>query len=109
MIIWEFFLWHSTVYITTGKRIFAECPALCRVPKVGHSAKGLFAECEPTDTQQRTNTQQRTLCRVLDTRQSEYTRQKCLCRVSGARQRMTLGKDGTPSTWVAAVKLCRVS
>jgi len=92
MIIWEFFLWHSTRLHHYRKT------DLCRVPKVGHSAKGLFAECEPTDTQQRTNTRQRTLCRVSDTRQSEYTRQKCLCRVSGARQRMTLGKDGTPST-----------
>ena len=94
MIIWEFFLWHSTRLHHYRKT------DLCRVSGSLPSAesRALFAECEPTDTQQRTNTRQRTLCRVSDTRQSEYTRQKCLCRVSGARQRMTLGKDGTPST-----------
>ena len=30
---------------TTGEHRFAECCQLCRVPKIGHSAKPLFAEC----------------------------------------------------------------
>ena len=31
--------------ITTGEAKFVECRMLCRVPKIGHSAKPLFAEC----------------------------------------------------------------
>ena len=30
---------------TTGNRDFAECKILCRVSKIGHSAKTFFAEC----------------------------------------------------------------
>ena len=30
---------------TTGYGFFAECPRLCRVFFIGHSAKRLFAEC----------------------------------------------------------------
>jgi hypothetical protein len=30
---------------TTGNAVFAECPGLCRVLNIGHSAKRLFAEC----------------------------------------------------------------
>ena len=36
--------------VTTGNMIFAECKLLCRVSKIGHSAKKVFAECR---TQQR--------------------------------------------------------
>ena len=34
-----------TKWITTGNRNFAECHMLCRVLKLGHSAKSFFAEC----------------------------------------------------------------
>ena len=35
----------SSQSFTTGNRHFAECRKLCRVPKIGHSAKTGFAEC----------------------------------------------------------------
>ena len=32
-------------HVTTGDALFAECSALCRVSKHGHSAKRQFVEC----------------------------------------------------------------
>ena len=64
---------------TTGKPTYAECPDICRVHNLEHSAKLLFAECQKTCTR-RTNGTRRpislpsashmalgkdTLCRVL--------------------------------------------
>ena len=36
---------------TTGDALFAECSALCRVSKYGHSAKRQFAECRTRQSQ----------------------------------------------------------
>jgi hypothetical protein len=59
--------------ITTGNAVFAECPRLCRVLNIGHSAKRLFAECY--------------------TRQRKTHGERILCRAPGPRQRKTLGKE----------------
>ena len=40
------FLFDLQAYTTTtGNRAFAECKLLCRVSKIGHSAKTFFAKC----------------------------------------------------------------
>ena len=64
-------------YTTTGDVLFAECSALCRVSKHGHSAKRQFAEC-------RTRQSRHSAKLVVSTRQT-----CCLCRVSG----LALGKE----------------
>ena len=50
--------------LTTGNRDFAECKFLCRVSKIGHSAKIFFAECIHRSTRQRNNKKKLNLCRV---------------------------------------------
>ena len=64
---------------TTGKPTYAECPDICRVHNLEHSAKILFAECQKTCTRRINNTRRTislpsashmalgkdTLCRVL--------------------------------------------
>jgi hypothetical protein len=62
-----------TCAITTGNEGFAECQNLCRVQKLGHSAKSNFAECSAW--------------------QSKTHGKFTLCRVSGTQQNKTLGKD----------------
>ena len=42
-----------------GEHRFAECRQLCRVPKVGHSAKPLFAECRTGWHSAKSSTRQR--------------------------------------------------
>ena len=44
---------------TTGDGFFAECPRLCRVLFIGHSANHLFVECQRESTRQTTGTRQR--------------------------------------------------
>ena len=39
------FLFLVSIRNTTGNRDFVECKILCRVSKIGHSAKIFFAEC----------------------------------------------------------------
>jgi len=51
--------------LTTGNRAFAECKLLCRVSKIGHSAKTalgkeFFVECRALGKE--------LICRVLDSR-----------------------------------------
>ena len=59
---------------TTGNRDFAECKILCRVSKIGHSAKNC--------------TRQKVLCRVPDTRQTMALDKGLLCRVPDSRQNL---------------------
>ena len=59
---------------TTGNRDFAECKILCRVSKIGHSAKNC--------------TRQRFLCRVPGTRQTQALGKGLLCRVPDSRQNL---------------------
>jgi hypothetical protein len=63
----------KSLHLTTGNENFAECPELCRVQNIGHSAKILFAECS--------------------TRQRKTHGKFMLCRVSGTRQNKTLSKE----------------
>src|SRR5688572_32867369 len=96
-------MFESSIPLTTGIWLFAECHILCRVFYFGHSAKSslpsatqktlgkrkhsakkLFAECFIFDTRQRVSlpsvffdTRQRALCRVSQIQHS----QRDLCRV----------------------------
>ena len=45
-------------HYTTGDGFFAECPKLCRVLSIGHSAKRLFTDCQRESTRQTTGTRQ---------------------------------------------------
>ena len=54
---------------TTGNSTFAECMLVCRVLKIKHSAKGLFAECLAMWHSAKKCTQQTSLfaeCQTLD-------------------------------------------
>ena len=44
--------------VTTGKPTYVECPDICRVHNLEHSAKLLFAECQTTCTRRTTGTRQ---------------------------------------------------
>jgi hypothetical protein len=60
-------------YNTTRNAVFAECPRLCRVLNIGHTANRLFAECY--------------------TRQRKTHGEHILFRAPVTRQRKTLGKE----------------
>ena len=64
---------------TTGNRDFAECKILCRVSKIGHSAKNCTRQrflCRVPATRQTRALGKGLLCRVLDSRQNLYTRHR---------------------------------
>ena len=76
---------------TTGNPTYAECPRLCRVHNIEHSAKLPFAECLPKILGKQTTLGGRKLCRVPATwhsatphfaeRLNQGTRRTHLCRV----------------------------
>ena len=83
---------------TTRNRDFAECKILCRVSKIGYSAKTFFAEC----------CTQRVLCRVPGTRQQNALGKGLLCRVPDSRQKRGTRQRMTRVTVFRHALLCRV-
>ena len=92
---------------TIGDGFFAECPRLCRVLFIGHSAKRLFAECQRERTRQTSGTRQRAylpsatekelgkedICRVPEIKNSAniwHSAKRLLSRVSFFDTRQTL-------------------
>ena len=84
---------------TTGDALFAECSALCRVSKHGHSAKRQFAECH---TRQRPSLPSVKHSAKRDTRQTSYLPSVRHSAKNNPRQN-TSADAGGPS-----IILCRV-
>ena len=88
------------VVYNTRERRFAECRQLCRVPKIGHSAKPLFAECRTgwhsakSSTRQRVALPSATECPALGKGRHSA---KALFVECNTRQRVELGKKN--GTW----------
>jgi len=87
--------WKVKRTYTTGERRFAECRQFCRVPKIGHSAKPLFAECRTgwhsakSSTRQRVALPSATECPALGKGRHSA---KALFAECNTRQRVALGK-----------------